>query len=150
MVHLHICHNEIRDIPVWLFSNLRSLYSLDISNNQIDEMWKNVFNGLKKLYSLNLSNNNISEIPNWAFKNLNSLSLIDLSNNNLKEFPDLPKWFSPDKNSPSSYFYYTESGASTGAWNSVITVWVNIKWNFIKIKDIPEKYIMKEMPFWGV
>ncbi|XP_060079643.1 relaxin receptor 1-like [Ylistrum balloti] len=73
----------------YVFQDLSSLLSLDLSSNEINRLPGNVFHGLSSLIKLDLSNNRILDLPNNLFDGLYSLSYLDLSKNGISLLPGL-------------------------------------------------------------
>ncbi|KAK1158811.1 leucine-rich repeat transmembrane protein FLRT2-like [Acipenser oxyrinchus oxyrinchus] len=71
LVKLSLQDNQMSEIPVAAFSNLRHLQKLDISNNQLQLLTKGVFDGLTSLKQLTVRNNlwycdcNIKWVIEW-------------------------------------------------------------------------------------
>ncbi|MGH0178848.1 UNVERIFIED_CONTAM: hypothetical protein FKN15_021940 [Acipenser sinensis] len=71
LVKLSLQDNQMSEIPVAAFSNLRHLQKLDISNNQLQLLTKGVFDGLASLKQLTVRNNlwycdcNIKWVIEW-------------------------------------------------------------------------------------
>ncbi|KAK6481375.1 leucine-rich repeat transmembrane protein FLRT2-like [Huso huso] len=71
LVKLSLQDNQMSEIPVAVFSNLRHLQKLDISNNQLQLLTKGVFDGLTSLKQLTVRNNlwycdcNIKWVIEW-------------------------------------------------------------------------------------
>ncbi|KAJ8411825.1 hypothetical protein AAFF_G00154630 [Aldrovandia affinis] len=57
LVKLNLQDNQMNEIPVTSFSNLRQLEKLDISNNQLQSLTEGVFDGLFSLRQLTVRNN---------------------------------------------------------------------------------------------
>ncbi|XP_018590567.2 leucine-rich repeat transmembrane protein FLRT2 [Scleropages formosus] len=57
LVRLYLQDNQMNEIPVTAFSNLRQLERLDISNNQLQSLTQGVFDGLVSLRQLTVRNN---------------------------------------------------------------------------------------------
>ncbi|XP_076874207.1 leucine-rich repeat transmembrane protein FLRT2 [Brachyhypopomus gauderio] len=58
LIKLNLHENQMKEIPVTAFSNLRKLERLDISNNLLQALPQGVFDGLRSLMYLNVRNNN--------------------------------------------------------------------------------------------
>uniref|UniRef100_A0A4W4FB70 Fibronectin type-III domain-containing protein n=1 Tax=Electrophorus electricus TaxID=8005 RepID=A0A4W4FB70_ELEEL len=58
LTKLNLQENQMKEIPVTAFSNLRKLERLDISSNLLQALPQGVFDGLRSLMHLNVRNNN--------------------------------------------------------------------------------------------
>ncbi|CAH2083536.1 unnamed protein product [Euphydryas editha] len=83
MTELKLGNNDLKSLPVGLFSNMNSLKVLDLGYNSIGYLNKSTFNGLVSLTELLLTRNRIEQLDQAIFDFTTSLEVLDLSMNNL-------------------------------------------------------------------
>uniref|UniRef100_T1GYB1 Uncharacterized protein n=1 Tax=Megaselia scalaris TaxID=36166 RepID=T1GYB1_MEGSC len=89
ITNIDFSNNEISQIPVNSFEDLKNLITLNLSCNNILELKEPVFRDTKNLKELRLQGNNLRKLDFKIFQNLVNLETLDLSSNCLESIPEL-------------------------------------------------------------
>ena len=82
---LWLRNNDIKQLPIGFFRNMKHLITVSLAYNQFIEIPDNMFEGLATIEQIHLQSNAIQKITNQTFSQLPRLIRIDLSNNNITE-----------------------------------------------------------------
>ena len=82
---LYLADNQISDLPVGFFKDLRNLRYLYLHMNEISVLPEGIFDNLQSLSVLCLSENLISVLPEGIFEDLTSLETLMLDFNNISQ-----------------------------------------------------------------
>ncbi|CAO1294214.1 unnamed protein product [Diamesa serratosioi] len=79
---LSLALNELKSVPIDVFSTLTKLRTIELHNNQLEEIPNGVFANNLELNSIELSHNYIGILGSTLFSGLTKLYTVDLSGNN--------------------------------------------------------------------
>ena len=82
-VQIYLQQNRLEFLYPFMFSNISSLRSIDLSENLITEVMENSFHNLGVMYTVDVSNNPVQHMESYSFNKISGLTVqskLDLSN----------------------------------------------------------------------